>query len=224
MPKNTFFTAETTDDIQGQRHAGRSENIRWDRSDLKLGKFKFLDFLDCTDMSDTMNLQFRLSERIFVYNNTFTDTGPGNGYTPHQVVFGICSGIPGIFQVPGSVGSIFARSLRRIKSGIHQTQAQGAPSTLGGAFPYEPGDFVNFLGPRGRIGQGYRYFGKEYRVAHSGTQISSLSKEYISPTTRTRISFALKSALCPILNTIKCKTNLKVRFKLRTKRAKSHHK
>ena len=97
MPKNAFFTAESTDDIQRLRHAGRSENVRWDRSDLKLGKFKFLDFLDCTDISDTTDLQFRLSERIFVYNNTL---GPGIGYTPHQVVLGIGSGIPGIYQVP----------------------------------------------------------------------------------------------------------------------------
>ena len=127
---------------------------------MKLGKFKFSDFLDCTDISDTTDLEFRLSERIFVYNNTL---GPGIGYTPHQVVLGIGSEIPGIYQVPDSVGSIFARSLRQIKSGIHQTQAQGAPSTLGGDFPYKPGDLVHFLGPRGQIGQGYitGIFGKE---------------------------------------------------------------
>ena len=41
MPKNALFTAETTHDIQRLRHAGRSEKIRWERSDLKLGKFKF---------------------------------------------------------------------------------------------------------------------------------------------------------------------------------------
>ena len=124
MPKNAFFTAETTDDIQRLHHAGRSENIRWDRSDLKLGKFKFSDFLKSTDISDTTDLQFRLSERIFVYNNTL---GPGIGYTPQQVVLGIGSEIPGIFQVPDRVGLIFACSLRQIKSGIHQTQTQGAP-------------------------------------------------------------------------------------------------
>ena len=114
-----------------------------------------------------------------------------------------------------SESSIFARSLKQIKAGIHQTQAQEAPSTLGGDFPYEPGDLVNFLGPRGRIGQGYitGIFGKEFRVAHSGTRILSLSKEYISPTFKTRNSFALKSALCPVLNTIKSKSGLKVRFK-----------
>ena len=64
-------------------------------------------FLDCTDISNTMDLQFRLSERIFVYKNML---GPGIGYTTHQV--GIGSGIPGIYQVPDSVGSIFARSLK----------------------------------------------------------------------------------------------------------------
>ena len=90
-------------------YATQTENIRWDRSDLKLGKFKFFDFLDCTDISDTTDLQFRLSERIFVYNNVL---GPGTGYTPQQVALDIGSGIPGIFQVPDSVGSIFACSLR----------------------------------------------------------------------------------------------------------------
>ena len=42
---------------------------------------------------------------------------------------------------------------------------------------------IHFLGPRGQVGQGYitGIFGKEYRVAHSGTRILSVSKEYISP-------------------------------------------
>ena len=148
-PRNAFFTTEETDDIRGLRHAGRSENIEWGRSYLKLGKI-------------------RLSEQIFVCNSTL---GPGIGYTPHQLVLGIGSGIPGNYQAPESESSKFAQSLKRIKSGINQTQAQQAPSTLGGDFPYKPGDLVNFLGPRGRIGQGYitGIFGKEYRVAHSGT-------------------------------------------------------
>ena len=63
---------------------------------MKLGKFKFSDFLDCKDIPSTMDLQMRLSERIFVYNNAL---GPGIGYMPHQVVLGISSGIPGIYQV-----------------------------------------------------------------------------------------------------------------------------
>ena len=28
MPRNAFFTAEPTDDIQGLHHAGRSDNVR----------------------------------------------------------------------------------------------------------------------------------------------------------------------------------------------------
>ena len=32
MPRNAFFTAEPTDDIQRLRHAGRSDNVRWGRS------------------------------------------------------------------------------------------------------------------------------------------------------------------------------------------------
>ena len=144
-PRNAFFTSDETDDIRRLRQAGRSENLKWGRSDLKLGKFKFSDFLDFKDIPWTTDLQWRLSERIFVYNNA---VGPGIGYTPHQVVLGIGSGIPGIYQVPESESSVYARSLKRLKSGINQTQAQQAPSTLGGDFPYEPGDLVNFLGPR----------------------------------------------------------------------------
>ena len=115
---------------QHLRHAGRSENIKWGRSDLKLGKFKFSDFLECKDIPSTMDLQMRLSERIFVCNNTL---GPGIGYTSHELVLGIGSGIPGVYQVSESESSKFAQRLKRIKSGINQTQAQQAPSTLGGA-------------------------------------------------------------------------------------------
>ena len=185
--------------------------------------FQFLDFLDCTDVSENTDLQFRLSERISVYNNLLS---PVTGYTPQQLVLGISSGIPGIFQIPNNPDSLFAQSLKKITAGIHHAQAQVAPITLGVDFPYEPGDLVHFLGSRGRIGQGYilSNSSKEYLVAHSGTRISSLSKDCISPTLRTRKSFALKAALCPMLNTIKCRDNLKVRFKLGTKRAKSHKK
>ena len=127
---------------------------------MKLGKFKFSDFLDCKDLSNTTDLQMRLSEKIFVCNNTL---GLGIGYTPHQLVLGIGSGIPSMYQVLESESSKFARILKKIKSGINQTQTQQAPSTLGGDFTYEPGDLVNFLGPLGRIGQGYitGIFGKE---------------------------------------------------------------
>ena len=66
MPRNSFFTVDPTDDIQCQRRAGRSDSVKWGRSDLKLGKFQFLDFLDCTDCAEINNLGFRLSERVFV--------------------------------------------------------------------------------------------------------------------------------------------------------------
>ena len=99
MPRNAFFTAELTDDIQLLRHTGRSDSVRWGRSDLRLGKFQFLDFLDCTNITEIKDLQFRLSERIFVYNNLLSPGDPV--YTPQQLVFSISSGIPGIFQIPG---------------------------------------------------------------------------------------------------------------------------
>ena len=36
-PRNAFFTSDETDDIRRLRQAGRSENLKWGRSDLKLG-------------------------------------------------------------------------------------------------------------------------------------------------------------------------------------------
>ena len=194
-----FFTADPTDDIQRLRRAGRSDSVKWGRSDLKLGKFQFSDFLECTDCAEIKDLGLRLSERVFVYNNLL---GPGTGYTPQQLVYGISSGIPGIFQISKNPDALFAQSLQRLIAGIHYAQERGVPIPLGDDFPYEPGDLVHFLGPHGRIGQGYILIksGKDYRVAHSGTRISLLSKEYISPTLRTRKSFSLRAALCPKLN------------------------
>ena len=96
-PRNAFFTAEETDNIRHLRQAGRSENLKLGRSDLKLGKFKFPEFLDCKNIPSTTDLQMRLSEQVFVCNNTL---GPGIGYTPRQLVLGIGSGVPGIYEVP----------------------------------------------------------------------------------------------------------------------------
>ena len=90
-PRNAFFTAEEADDIRCLRQAESSENLKWDRSDLKLGEFKFLEFLDCKHIHRTTDLQVRLSEQVFVHSNTL---GPGTGYTPHQLVLGISSGVP----------------------------------------------------------------------------------------------------------------------------------
>ena len=71
----------------------------------------------------------------------------------HQLVLGIGSGVPDIYQVPESDSSKLAWSLKRIKIGINKSQAE--QPQLGDGFPYEPGDLVHFLGPPGRIGQGY---------------------------------------------------------------------
>ena len=139
----------------------------------------------------------RLSEQVFIRNITL---GPGIGYTPHQLVLGIGTGVPGTCQVTENESSKFARSLKRVKKGINKSQAQQPPSTLGDGFPCDPGDLVHFIGPCGRVGQGYitSISGREYRVAHNGTRNSSVSKEDISPTIKTRKLFALKSALCPV--------------------------
>ena len=106
-PRNAFCTAEEADDICHLRQAGRLENLKWGRSDLKLGKFKFPEFLDCKHAPKTtdLDLQMRLSEQVFVHNNTL---GPGIGYTPHQLVLGI--GL-GIYQVSESESSKFAHQL-----------------------------------------------------------------------------------------------------------------
>ena len=78
-PRNAFSTAEETDDICRLHQAGRSENLKCGRSDLKLGKFKFPEFLDCKHEPRTTDLQMRLSDQVFVRNDTL---GPGIGYTP----------------------------------------------------------------------------------------------------------------------------------------------
>ena len=118
---------------------GRKNGIKWGRSDLRLDKFRFSDFLDCTDCAEVKNIGGRLSERVFIYNNLLN---PGTGYTPQQMIYGISSGIPGIFQIPRHPGALFARSLQRMISGIHYAQKRGAPIPLGDDFPYEPGDQV----------------------------------------------------------------------------------
>ena len=93
----------------------------------------------------------RMSEKVFVYNNLIKS---GTGHTPYQLAYGITSGLPGIFQLPRNLDTFFAGSLQRVISGIHHAQERAAPIPMGVDFPYEPGDQVHFLGPRGRIGHG----------------------------------------------------------------------
>ena len=141
------------DDIYSLRKAGEPEGLVRAESDLK-AHFCFSEFLDCNYVHRDTNLQARLSEKIFVQNNTI---GKGLGFTPHQMVQGLSSGVPGIYDVPeGSNDTNFARSLNRIKEGINKNQvASTRPHlNLGGSFPYEPGDAVHFLGSKSRIGLG----------------------------------------------------------------------
>ena len=107
--------------------------------------------------------------------------------------------------------------------GIHRTQEKVALVPLGVNFPYEPGDQVHFLGPKGRIGQGriLSKSGNDYRIGHSGTHISSSVKKCMAPTLNTRNLHSRRAALSPQLNTIVCRENLRVRFQLGTQRGKS---
>ena len=210
MPRSAFFPADPTDDIQRLLRAGRSDSVKWGRSDLKLGMFQFSDLLDCTDCAEINNLHYRLclqqsfKSRYWVHTPTISFW-----HQLRDTRYISTTKEPRLTLRSELTESDSRYPLRPGKGGPH-------PITLGDDFPYEPGDLVHFLGPRGCIGQGYilSKSGKDYCVAHSGTQISSSSKDYISPT---RKSFSLKAALCPMLNTIKCRDNLKFRFQLGTK-------
>ena len=124
-PQNSFFTPRETGDIRHLNQSGKSENLNWGRSDLKLGEIKFMEFFDCKHFHRNTDLQAKLSEQVFVHNNTL---GPGSGYTPHQLLLGMSSGVPGIYQLPESDSLLkFARSLKRIKSVINKSQAKQPP-------------------------------------------------------------------------------------------------
>ena len=113
----------------------------------------FPEFLYCKYFHRDTYLQARLAEQVFVQNNKLWK---GLGFIPHQMVLGLSSGVPGIFDVPENDNTNFSRSLNRIKAGINKNQV--APTqphpTLGDSFPYEPGDTVHFLGSKSRIGLG----------------------------------------------------------------------
>ena len=103
-------------------------------TDLKL-HFRFSEFLDCKYFHRDTNLQASIAEQVFVQNNTLWK---GLGFTPHQMVLGVSSGVPGIYDVPENDNSNFSQSLNRIKAGINKNQV--APTqphlTLGGSFSY----------------------------------------------------------------------------------------
>ena len=116
------------------KKTGEPEGLIWAETDLKL-HFCFSEFLDCKYFHRDTNLQASLAEQVFVQNNTLWK---GLGFTPHQMVLGLSSGVPGIYDVPENDNTNFSQSLNRTKAGINQNQV--APTqphlTLGGSFPY----------------------------------------------------------------------------------------
>ena len=64
------------------------------------------------------------------------------GYTPHQLVLGLSSGVPGIYEMPENDNIHFSGSMKRIKAGINKSHVTQPHSTLGGSFLYETGPFL----------------------------------------------------------------------------------
>ena len=164
-----FFTPREGDDLYSLQKEGEPENLIWAKSDLKLD-FRFTEFLDCKNFHRDLNIQARLAEQVLVQNNTLWT---GLGYTPQRLVLGLSSGVPGIYDVPENDNTNFSQSLNRIKAGINKSQVIQPHSTLGGSFPYELGDSVHFLGPKGRIGLGCitDIYGGEYKIVHRNESI-----------------------------------------------------
>ena len=182
----------------------------WKESDFE-SCFCFSELLDCKHVDKDTNLQARLGEQVFIQNNTMWKR---LGFTPHQMVLGLSTGVPGVYDIPeGNNNTHFARSLKRIKEGLAKNQV--APTrphpTLGGSFPYKPGDAFHFLGSMGRISLGCV---AKYRIAHSGTRSTILASDFMSPTEKTRKDHAKRAALSPVLKTIRDKKMMKVSLKI----------
>ena len=216
-PKNAFFSPYLRDNIRKLRTAGKKHSLIWAGSDLNPGKFQLSD---CPDFipNKTGNPYHnpKLGEKVFTINNLIN---PDTGYTPQQLVYGTTSGLPGLFNIPRNPNSEFARSLHRFIKDIQRIDDRATPIPLGVDFPYEPGDKVHFLGPKGRIGHGWivTKSGEQYRIAHSGTRLTSSIKKCMAPTLTTRQNYSRRTAL---LNTIICREQKRVTFQLGTKRAK----
>ena len=89
----------------------------WKESDLE-PSFRFSELLDCKHVHKDTNLQARLGEKVFVQNNT---RWKRLGFTPHQMVLGLRSGVPGVGDIPeGNNDTPFARSLKN-KKGVCKT-------------------------------------------------------------------------------------------------------
>ena len=85
-----------------------------EESDFK-PHFCFSEFLDCKYVNRDTNFQAR---QIFVQNNTMWKVLE---FTPHQMVLGLSSGVPGIYDIPGGKNNTnFARNLNWIKEDINK--------------------------------------------------------------------------------------------------------
>ena len=124
-PLNAFFTPREGDGLYNLIKAGESENLIWAKSDLKLD-FKYTEFLDCKHFHRDTNIQARLAEHVFVHNNSL---GTGLGYTSHQLVLGLSSVVPGIYDVPENDNSNFSQSLKKFKAGLNKSKVTQLPST-----------------------------------------------------------------------------------------------
>ena len=84
----------------------------WAGSDLKPGNFLFPDCLDLTKENPGMQGRFpshlRMSEKAFLHNNFINSE---TGYTPHQLVYGSTSGLPGILQLPRNADTVLGGSI-----------------------------------------------------------------------------------------------------------------
>jgi hypothetical protein len=85
------------------------------------------------------------------------------------------------YQVCLRYPEIPTQNLPEAFKGIQGTDDRAAPTPLGMDFPYEPGDKVHFLGPKGH-GRILTKSGENYRIAHSGTRITSSIKKCMAPT------------------------------------------
>ena len=91
---NAFFTQREGDDLHSLKKSSEPEGLICAKMDLKLN-FRFTEFLDCKNFHRDANIQARLAEQVFVQNNTLWT---GLGFTPHQLVLGLTSGVPGIYD------------------------------------------------------------------------------------------------------------------------------
>ena len=136
-PLNAFILHQGGggNDLHSLQKAGEPENFIWAKSELNLN-FWFTEFLDCKNFHRDTNIQAKLAEQVFVQNNTLWI---GLGFTPHQLVLGLSSGVPGIYDVPENANTNISR---RIKAILNKSQvAQKQPHlTLGGSFPDPEGE------------------------------------------------------------------------------------